>query len=103
MMTTKKKVFQILALNNKQLWLCYIMTRLPLIKCNEYEYGDIVGYLLESPITGRPLCIWWHAECLFIVYKIFFFIWGSRICFDEEAEQHYDELVKLGWITENEG
>ncbi len=99
-----KKTFQMSALNNKQMWLCDIMTRLPLIKYTEYENGEVVAHLLESPITGKPLDVWWHVESLPIFYKIFFMIWGSRLCFDKEAEHHLDELIKLGWITsvENE-
>ena len=50
------------ALNNKQMWVCDIMTRLGLIKYTEYDDGEIVAHLLESPITGKPLDIWWWVE-----------------------------------------
>lgn len=98
MSVTKKIAFQMSALNNKQMWLCDIMTRIPLIKYTEYDENGIVAHLLESPITGKPLDVWWHVETWSIVHRIFFLIWGSRLCFDKEAERRLDELVKLGWI-----
>lgn len=95
----KKKAFQMSALNDKQMWLCDIMTRLRLIKYTERDEADIVAHVLESPITGKPINVWWYVESLFIVHKVFTSIWNSRICFDKEAERHMDELIKLGWIT----
>ena len=90
------------ALNNKQLWLCDIMTRLHLIKYVEKdEEFDIVAHVLESPITGKPLSVWWHVESFSIIHSIFVWIWNSRILYDKEAEQHMDELIRLGWINFN--
>ena len=102
MTVTKKIAFQMSALNNKQMWVCDIMTRLGLIKYTEYENDEIVAHLLESPITGRPLNVWWHVESLPVVRKIFFLIWDSRLFFDKEAERRYDELVRLGWVKSSE-
>lgn len=100
MTVTKKIEFQMSALNNKQMWLCDIMTRVPLIKYLDYdEDGIIEGHLLESPITGRALDVWWHVESHPIIHKIYRFLWGSRLCFDKQAKSHLDELIKLGWVT----
>lgn len=88
------------ALNDKQLWLCDIMTRLHLIKYVEKdEEFDIVAHVLESPITGKPLSVWWYVESLAIVHSVFVWIWNSRILYDKEAERHMDELIRLGWIN----
>lgn len=100
----KKVAFQISAMNYKQMWLCDILTRLPLIKYTEYDEddGEIVAHLLESPITGKPLSVWWWVESLPIVRRIYLFFWGSPLCFDKEAKQHANELLKLGWIKPDE-
>ena len=94
----KKVAWQMSALNNKQMWVCDIMTRLKLIKYTEYDEGEIVAHLLESPITGKPLDVWWWVESGPIVRWIFFFIWGSRLCVDKDVKQRASELVKLGWV-----
>ena len=99
---TKKVAFQMSALNNKQMWLCDIMTRLRLIKYTEYDDGEIVAHLLESPVTGKPLDVWWWVESWPIVRWIFLFIWGSWLCVDKEAKQRASELVKLGWVEPKE-
>lgn len=98
----KKVAFQMSALNNKQMWVCDIMTRLGLIKYTEYDDGEIVAHLLESPITGKPLDIWWWVESSSVVHWIFFFIWGSPLCVDKEAKQRASELKRLGWIGQKE-
>lgn len=102
MIFTEKVTYQMSALNNKQMWLCDIMTRLRLIKYTEYDKGKIVAHLLESPITGKPLDVWWWVESLPIVRWIFFFIWGSWLCVDKEAKQCASKLVKLGWVEPKE-
>lgn len=95
----RKDIFQMSALNNKQMWLCDIFTRLPLIKYREFDEDGVVnGHLLESPITGKPLDVWWWVESWSIVHTIFIAIWNSPICMDKEAQSHLDELFRLGWV-----
>ena len=96
----KTEAFQMSALNDKQLWLCDIMTRLHLINyVEEDEELDVVAHVLESPITGKPLSVWWNVESLSAVHRMFVWIWNSRMFYDKEAEQHMDELIRLGWIS----
>lgn len=95
----KKDIYQMSALNDKQMWLCDIMTRLPLIKYVDYlEDGNVMGHLLDSPITGKPLSIWWRVESHPFIHWLFNIIWRSRICWDKEAERRLEELKRLSWI-----
>ena len=90
------------ALNDKQMLLCVIVTHLRFIKYTERdENAEIVAHVLESPITGKPLSVWWHVESLPVIHRLFVWIWNSRMCYDKEAERHMDELIKLGWISFN--
>lgn len=96
----KKITFQMVALNEKQIWLCDIMTRLRLIRYVELdEESTPIGWMDESPITEKVINIWWRVESLKVFYRIWLFIWNT-LCWDDVAERHMNELKRLGWVKE---
>ena len=97
----KRATYQMAVLNNKQLWLCIIMTRLRLIKYAERdEQGTPVGYIHESPITGKPICLNWHVNSFEWIHQIFLKLWAT-ICWDESAERRFVEMQRMGWVHED--
>ena len=84
------------ALNEKQIRLCDIMTRLRLIRYVELdEESTPIGWMDESPITEKVINIWWRVESLKVFYGIWLFIWNT-LCWDDVAERHMNELKRLG-------
>ena len=96
----KQMVFQMAALNEKQHWLCDIMTRLRFVRYLELDGKGIpIGWVDESPITEKPINVWWRVKSLKVFYMVWRLIWGT-LCWDDVAERHMNELKQLGWVKE---
>jgi hypothetical protein len=93
--------FQMIAFTDNQIALCQFFTGLRLIHYMERtDKGEVIAHIMNSPITDKPLAVWWLARCRPVIFEIFNWIWNRRFLYTDEAKRKRKQLLEAGLAEE---